>query len=57
MLVTMDGDHILRTSMAAGFPAGDTNAHHVINKSNAPATYLEIGTRARRHVYVSRYQS
>ena len=46
-LVTMDAEHILRTSMAAGFPAGDTNAHHLINKSNAPATYLEIGARAR----------
>ena len=31
--------------MLAGFPAGDSNGHHLINKSNEPATYLEIGDR------------
>ncbi|MEQ1577141.1 MAG: cupin domain-containing protein [Hyphomicrobium sp.] len=45
-LVTMQGEQILRTSMAAGFPAADKNGHHLINKSNVPATYLEIGTRS-----------
>lgn len=46
VLVTRDGEHVLRPSMAAGFPAGDDNAHHLINRSRAPATYLEIGTRS-----------
>ena len=32
--------------MAAGFPAGEANGHHLVNKSGAPAAYLEIGTRS-----------
>ena len=32
--------------MAAGFPAGKEDGHHLINRSDAPATYLEIGDRA-----------
>lgn len=46
VLVTNDGELLLRPSMAVGFPAGDKNAHHLINRSDAPATYLEIGTRS-----------
>jgi uncharacterized cupin superfamily protein len=46
VLVLMDGEHTLRASMAVGFPAGDRNAHHLINRSNRIATYLEIGTRS-----------
>ena len=45
-LVTDEGEHTLGPSAAAGFPAGERNGHQLINKSNAPATYLEIGTRA-----------
>ena len=33
--------------MAAGFPAGEANGHHLVNRSAAPATYLEIGTRSK----------
>ena len=46
VLVTMDGEQVLRVSMAAGFPAGDKNGHHLVNRSSSPATYLEIGTRS-----------
>jgi uncharacterized cupin superfamily protein len=46
VLVTMDGEQTLHPSMAAGFPAGDKNGHHLVNRSTAPATYLEIGTRS-----------
>ncbi len=46
VLVLMDGEHTLRASMAVGFPAGDRNAHHLINRSNRIATYLDIGTRS-----------
>ena len=46
VLVTMEGEQVLRVAMAAGFPAGDKNGHHLVNRSNAPATYLEIGTRS-----------
>jgi uncharacterized cupin superfamily protein len=31
--------------MAAGFPAGRDDAHHLINRSSRPAQYLEIGER------------
>ncbi len=31
--------------MVAGFPAGKADGHHLINRSNAPAVYLEIGSR------------
>ncbi len=44
-LVTSSGERILRAHQAAGFPAGDADGHCLINKSAAPATYLEIGTR------------
>ncbi len=46
-LVTKDGEKLLRPSMAVGFPAGDRDGHQLVNKSNRPATYLEIGTRAK----------
>ncbi len=45
-LVTMEGEQVLKPATAAGFPAGDRNGHHLINKGAVPATYLEIGTRA-----------
>ena len=45
VLVTNDGDQVLRTGMAAGYPAGKKDAHHFINRSKMPATYLEIGNR------------
>jgi uncharacterized cupin superfamily protein len=43
-LVTSEGEAILTAGMCAGFPAGGI-AHHLINKSNRPASYLEIGDR------------
>lgn len=45
-LVTDEGERTLGPSAAVGFPAGERNGHQLINKSSAPATYLEIGTRA-----------
>jgi uncharacterized cupin superfamily protein len=44
-LVTDAGDTVLRPGMAAGFPAGNPDGHHLINRSDKPALYLEIGTR------------
>ena len=44
-LITDAGEQTLTPGMVAGFPAGDSNGHHLINKSNEPATYLEIGDR------------
>ncbi len=44
-LVTDEGETVLRPGMAAGFPAGKPNGHHLINRGDAPALYLEVGTR------------
>jgi uncharacterized cupin superfamily protein len=44
-LVTSDGEALLTAGMCAGFPAGGA-AHHLVNRSNRPASYLEIGDRA-----------
>lgn len=44
-LVTDAGEEQLSAGMAAAFPAGEANGHQIVNRSNAAATYLEIGTR------------
>jgi uncharacterized cupin superfamily protein len=45
VLVTDAGETVMRPGMVAGFPGGRPDGHHLINRSEAPATYLEIGTR------------
>jgi uncharacterized cupin superfamily protein len=47
VLITDEGECLLKPGMAAGFPAGDANGHHLVNRSTQPATYLEIGTRSK----------
>ncbi len=44
-LVTDAGDQRLTAGMAAGFPAGVEDGHHLVNRSDALAHYLEIGNR------------
>jgi uncharacterized cupin superfamily protein len=44
-LVTSAGAETLRAGDCAGFKAGDEDGHHLQNRSNADATFLEIGTR------------
>ena len=44
-LITDSGEQILTPGMVAGFPAGDSNGHHLINKSDEVASYLEVGDR------------
>ena len=43
-LVTDRGDVPLRPGMCAGFPAGGV-AHQLVNRTDAPVTYLEVGDR------------
>lgn len=43
VLVTDDGEEILRAGDAAGFKASDQNGHHLQNRSTADALILEIG--------------
>ena len=44
-LITDAGAQLLTPGMVAGFPAGESDGHHLVNKSNESATYLEIGDR------------
>jgi uncharacterized cupin superfamily protein len=44
-LVTDEGEEILRAGDCVGFKAGDRNAHHMQNRSSAPAVYYDIGGR------------
>jgi uncharacterized cupin superfamily protein len=45
VLVTDDGEEVLRAGDAAGFAANDANGHHLQNRSAAEARLLEIGSR------------
>lgn len=45
VLRTDEGEEVLTAGMCAGFPAGSTNAHQLVNRSDRPARYLEIGNR------------
>ena len=45
VLVTDEGEEILRAGEAAGFKANDPNGHHLQNRSGEDALILEIGTR------------
>jgi uncharacterized cupin superfamily protein len=45
VLVTNDGEQTLTPGMCAGYPGGSKDGHHFVNRSAAPATYLEIGDR------------
>ena len=45
-LIEDQGETLLRAGEAAGFKAGAPNGHHLVNKSNRDALYLEMGTRA-----------
>jgi uncharacterized cupin superfamily protein len=44
-LITNAGEQILSSGMMAGFPAGEENGHHLVNKSQSLVVYLEIGDR------------
>jgi uncharacterized cupin superfamily protein len=45
VLVDDDGEHEMQPGDCASFPAGDPNGHHLINRTDAPATFLVVGTR------------
>jgi uncharacterized cupin superfamily protein len=47
VLVTDAGEQTLSAGMCAGYPAGRRDGHHFVNRSAAPARYLEIGTRVK----------
>jgi len=45
VLVTDAGEQTLRAGDCAGYPAGKPDAHHFVNRSGAPARFLEVGNR------------
>ncbi len=45
-----DGAHVLQPGDAACWPAGRPNAHQVVNRSDAPCSYLIVGTRVTHDV-------
>ncbi len=45
VLVTDVGERPLRAGQCAGFPAGHADGHQLVNRSAAPAIYLEISNR------------
>ena len=45
-LITDAGEQLLTPGMAAGFPAGKPDGHHLVNRTDRVAIYLEVGDRA-----------
>lgn len=46
VLITDAGEQVLTAGMAAGFPAGKPDGHHLINRGMRDAIFLEIGDRS-----------
>jgi uncharacterized cupin superfamily protein len=44
-LITNAGEEVLKSGMMAGFPAGEEDGHHLVNRSDEVVIYLEIGDR------------
>jgi uncharacterized cupin superfamily protein len=49
-LRTDAGEQRLGPGMCAGFPAGSTDGHQLVNRSSRPAVYLEVSNRDARDV-------
>jgi uncharacterized cupin superfamily protein len=45
VLITDAGEQVLTPGMCAGFPAGEANGHHLVNRTDTTAVYLEVGDR------------
>jgi uncharacterized cupin superfamily protein len=45
VLRTDEGEQTLVAGTCAGFPAGTTNGHQLVNRTKRPARYLEISNR------------
>lgn len=44
-LIDDGGEHQMAPGDCATFPAGEANGHHLINRTDAPAAFLVVGTR------------
>jgi uncharacterized cupin superfamily protein len=45
VLITDEDEQVMRAGDCAAFPAGAPNGHHLVNRSQAVAVCLEVGTR------------
>lgn len=45
VLITDAGEQTLHPGDCAGYPAGKADGHHMVNRSDKPARYLEVGSR------------
>lgn len=50
VMVQDEGETVMRVGDCAGFPAGSTNGHHFLNRTDKPAKFLVIGSKAKREV-------
>jgi uncharacterized cupin superfamily protein len=46
VLVEDDGEHPMRPGDVASWKAGVANGHHLVNRSNAPARFIVVGSRS-----------
>ena len=46
-LIEDSGETVLRAGDAAGFKANNPNGHHLVNRTDCDAVYLEIGARSK----------
>jgi uncharacterized cupin superfamily protein len=46
-LIEDAGETLLKAGDAAGFKANTRNGHHLVNRSDRAAVYLEVGTRSK----------
>lgn len=49
-LVQDNGETVMRTGDCAAFPAGSTDGHHFINRTDHVARFLVVGSKAPREV-------
>ncbi|MBB4368139.1 putative cupin superfamily protein [Bradyrhizobium sp. cir1] len=46
VLIEDQGETVLRAGDCAAFPKGSGNGHHMINRADVTAVYLEVGSRS-----------
>lgn len=44
-LITDAGESLLSPGMCVGFKGGEPDAHHLVNRSDSPASFLVVGSR------------
>jgi uncharacterized cupin superfamily protein len=49
-LIQDAGETVMRPGDCAAFPAGDTDGHHFVNRTDRPARFLVVGTKAPQEV-------